>query len=353
MAFLGCAYRRRTGACTCDNPPIGCKQDVPAAAQGGARGAPSAPAQPYRIHFPAGVSSYRELREGPTGRVAGGGATSPAAADPLPARPVREVAPAPPRPLPTALGPLPAVGWRCSAADAAAAAASGMKLLCADGDAAAEAALGSIDTAGLVLCTSVDGMSADGVAAAVNAAAGRMRVDMLLLRWTGDGDAPGLEQAFAAAASCAAAAHVQHLGLQCDSAEVAQRCMARLLAAGPRPALLALPLHPATPRQRALVGLCRRSGVRVAALSPCGAAALAATPELAAAAATRAGCAPAEAGADALLAWCIGREVVALASAADATQSHVARVAAGGAMDLEAAHRSAIDAAGDRLSAAA
>ena len=349
MAFLGCAYRRRTGACTCDNPPIGCKQDVPApAAQ---RGAPSA-AQPYRIHFPAGVNSYRELREGPA-RGAAGGATTIAAADPPPPRPVREVAPAPPRPLPTAVGPLPAVGWRCSAADAAPAAASGVKLLCADGDAAAEAALGGMDTAGLVLCTSVDGASADGVAAAVSAAAGRMRLDVLLLRWRGGGDAPGLEAAFAAAASSAAAVGVQHLGLQCNTAEVAQRCMTRLLAAGPRPALLALPLHPATPRQRALVGLCRRSGVRVAAMSPCSSAALAAAPELAAAAVQRAGCAPAEAGADALFAWCIGREVIALPSAADAALSHVARVAAGGVMDLEAAHRSAIDAAGDRLSAAA
>ena len=350
MAFLGCAYRRRTGACTCDNPPIGCKQDVPAAAQ---RGAASAAAQPYRIHFPAGVSSYRELREGPTGRSAGGATTTPAAADPLPARPVREVAPVPPRPLLTAVGPLPAVGWRCSAADATAAAASGVRLLCADGDAAAEVALGGADTTGKVLCTSVGGSTADAVAAAVSAAAARMRLDVLLLRWTGDGDTPGLEQAFAAAASCAAAVHVQHLGLQCDSAETAQRCLTRLLAAGPRPALLALPLHAATPRQRALVGLCRRSGVRVAATSPCGSAALAATPELAAAAATRAGCAPAEAAADALLAWCIGREVVALPSAADVALSHAARVAAGGVMDLAAAERSAIDAAGDRLSAAA
>jgi len=350
MAFLGCAYRRRTGACTCNNPPIGCVRDAPAP--------PSAQQQPYRLHFPAGVSSYRELREGPPAKRGNGGGSVGATATAQQARPVPDVAPAPPRPLPADLplsggGALPALGWRCSGGDAAAAAASGLRLLFADGNAAAESALG---TTAATLCTSVAALPADGIAAALAAASARMRVDVLFLRWDGDGDAPGLEDAFSAAAQCAAAAGVRHLGLQCDNAGAAQRCVRRLLAAGGTgPALLALPLHAATPGQRALVGLCRRSGVRVAALAPCGSAALAAAPELQAAGGTRLACAPGEAGADALLAWCIGREVLALPSANDASLAHIARLAApsGAAMDLPAAHRGAIDAAGDRLSSSA
>lgn len=350
MAFLGCAYRRRTGACTCDNPPIGCKQDVPPPRPAG--GSASSQAQPYRLHFPAGVNSYRELREGPsTGQRTGGAA---AVAAPQPARPMPEVAPAPPRPLPTSLplsgGALPAVGWHCSGDDAAAAAASGATLLFADGDPAAESALGGM--IGAALCTTVALLPVDGIASAVAAALGRMQlITALLLRWSGDGDAPGLEEAFAVAAQCAGEARVLYVGLRCDDAATAQRCVSRILAAGgARPALLALPLHAATPRQRVLVGLCRRSNVRVMALNPCGPASLRAAPEVTAAAATRqAG----EAAADALLAWCVGREVIALPSAGDASLEHVARFASAGGMDLEAAHRSAIDAAGDRLASAA
>jgi diketogulonate reductase-like aldo/keto reductase len=355
MAFLGCAYRRRTGACTCDNPPIGCKQNVPPARQPG--GSASSQAQPYRLHFPAGVSSYRELREGPSAaqRTVGG---TVAVALPQPARPMPEVAPAPPRPLPTTVplsgGALPAVGWHCSGADAAAATASGVKLFFADGAHAAESALGAVADA--TLCTTVVLLPVDGIASAVAAALARMRrIDALLLRWSGDGDAPGLEEAFAVAAQCAGEARVLYVGLRCEDAATAQRLVTRLLAAGgARPALLALPLHAATPRQRVLVGLCRRSNVRVMALSPCGPASILAAPEVAAAAATREACAPAgEATADALLAWCVGREVVALPSAGDASLEHVAHFASAGGMDLQSAHRSAIDAAGDRLSSAA
>jgi hypothetical protein len=352
MSFLGCAYRRRTGACTCDNPPIGCRQDVPPPRQPG--GSASSQAQPYRLHFPAGVNSYRELREGPSTAQRTGGA-SVAVAPPQPARPTPEVAPAPPRPLPTTLplsgGALPAVGWHCSATDAAAAAASGVKLLFADGDPAVESALGA--AAGATLCTTVAALPVDGIASAVAAALARMRrIDVLLLRWSGDGDAIGLEEAFAVAMQCAGEAGVRHVGLRCDDAATAQRLVTRLLAAGgARPALLVLPLHAATPRQRVLVGLCRRSNVRVMALNPCGPASLTASPEVIAAAATRE--ASGEAAADALLAWCVGREVVALPSSGDASLAQVARFASAGGLDLHASHRSAMDSAGDRLASAA
>ena len=45
--FAGCAYRQRTGSCSCRNAPIGCVRDA----------APSA-----RISFPTGINSYAELR---------------------------------------------------------------------------------------------------------------------------------------------------------------------------------------------------------------------------------------------------------------------------------------------------
>jgi hypothetical protein len=344
----GCAYRRRTGSCGCVNAPIGCKRDaLPAAA-------------PFKISFPTGATSYRELREGKA--ASGGVAPHAPQAQPAPRAPLPDVAPrapcALPRELPVGSSKLPALGWRCSAADAAEAAAVGagaLRLLHADGDEAAEAALGAAPRDAM-LCTCVPALPVEGVAAAVAAAASRLgKLDVLLLRWDGAADASGLEEAFGAARDSAVAAGARFVGLQCGDVASASRCLARLLALSTdRPVLLALPLSPATGKLgRALLGLCRRSGVRVVALAPTGSTALAASPALAAAAASRA-CAPADAPADALLAWCIGREVIALPAATDFGSSlrHAAQLAAdGGARDLAAATRSALDAAGDALAA--
>jgi diketogulonate reductase-like aldo/keto reductase len=234
-----------------------------------------------------------------------------------------------------------------------------VRLLHADGSAAAEAALGAlaVDAAredGPVLCTCVAAEPLERVAACVDEAATRMRVDALLLRWSADGDAPGLEAAYAAARARAVALGARWVGVQCDDAQAVPRCVARLRAAGEQPELLALPLHAASGKwQRALLGLCRRSGVRVLALQPTGSDALAAAPATVTAAASRT-CTPADAVADALLAWCIGRECIALPAASDVNVSfqHVAALAASSALDLTSAQRAALDAAGDALAEA-
>lgn len=335
--FLGCAYRRRTGACTCNNPPIGCVRDVPASAPGGG------------LSFPKGVTSYRELR---LASQAAPQATAP------PRPPPPDPAPRPAGFLPFELPVggahrLPTVGWRCTAGDAVAAAHAGVRLLHADGCADAETALGALTRAeGVVFSTSVAASPLEQLVPAVEAACTRMgHVDALLLRWTSDGEASGLEDAYAVAAERATQLGVRHVGLQCERCAAAPRCLSRLLAASHRPALLALALHPASGKyQRALLGACRRAGVRVIALSPTDAT-LAATPELAAAAATRS-CAPEHAAADALLAWCVGREVIALPAAADhgIVLEHMAAFSSSSAvLDISKAERAALDAAGDAL----
>jgi diketogulonate reductase-like aldo/keto reductase len=244
--------------------------------------------------------------------------------------------------------------------DADAAARAGVPLLHADGAASAEAALGVLTSDAMreaILCTSVAAEPLERVGPCVSEAAARMRVDVLLLRWSADGEALGLEAAYEAVRAHACKLGVRWVGVQCENAKAAPRCVARLLAAGERPALLALPLHAASGKwQRALLGLCRRSGVRVLALNPTGCEALAAAPAVVTAAASRA-CAPAYAVADALLAWCIGRECVALPAAFDVNVSleHVASLATCrfDALDLTSAQRAALDAAGDALAEAA
>ena len=256
-----------------------------------------------------------------------------------------------------ALGPLPAVGWRCSAADAAEALGAGAQLLFADGDAGAETAVAeALDTldgdaaAAVRIVTSLEEaacQSPEDAQAACDAATSRLGgrpIDVLLLPPSAWGVAAGLLEAGAA----------RSVGLIIGSAALAVPALQEvLLAGGAQPAMLCLPLHPLVPLvQRMLLGLCRRKGVRVVALEPLGgdmaegvqAAAAAATAAAADALQMRAE-APAvddaepEGGAEGgaagggrepppqewqseatsvLLGWCVARDVIALPGSVDA-----------------------------------
>lgn len=325
--FQGCAYRRRTGACNCDNPPIGCVRDVPAPG----------------LSFPAAATSYSQLRQMQNAGVqARPAAASPAQPDPAPRLPAL---------LPLELKGgrsearlvLPSLGWVCAEAVAPPA----VRLLFCGGNAAVEAAVAS-SAPGCVLATSVPAAAAD-LPAAVAAAVSRLG-SLHLLLVTAEA-LEGVEAAFASA-HAAAAQHSPgtHVGLQCLDARLGHEALTRLLRAGTPPAVLALPLSPSTGAfQRALLGLCRRQSILVIALAPCGGAAgiNAAAP----AAARQAACAgrdcaasPATAEAEALLAWCVGREVVALVSGEELPSERASALAAGGLLDLSQQQRAALDA---------
>lgn len=313
--FAGCAYRRRTGACCCPNPPIGCARDTPPA-----------------ISFPAGLTSYRALREAQ--------ASQPQQQQPAPPPP-RDIAPRAAQPLPlhakadsAGVDALPALGWRVSAEDGCLASlASAGLLLYVDGEAAEEAAARAGGGAPLLLVVSS--------AASLQASLARLgRAPTAVLLRCG-GEAWEAEWAALQAAASPAAC-----GLAAPDVAAASAALRRLVASGgPPPPILALPLHPGLPMgQRALVGLCRRLRVRLLALSPLGDAALRAQPAAAAAGARREGGA-----AEALLAWCVGRGAAAVAGGEEGCGEELplllsALMGAGRVADLEAAERAALDA---------
>lgn len=335
--FAGCAYRRRTGACTCDNPPIGCVRDAPAPA-------------PFRLSFPEGVKSYRDLRTGASPAPSSVAQQRVTAAPPV----VREVAPrAPcvlPRTLPLAGGAsvLPALGWRCTAEDASAALAAGVPLLLCGGCAETERALGDALHArsdgcvqSLVCTTVADACELPGCEQRLHRAA-----DVVLLR-VGVTDC---DLTVAWGALCEAVPGAIR-GLQMADVRGAQALLQTLLQGSPPalPSLLALPLFPSAHRQhRALAGLCRRAGVLLMALDPCGgdgALQLGAEPAVLAAAAGRMPDDPHAACVDALLAWCVGRQVLAAPCAAEgAALKHVALLSSHPAMDLQPHTRAMLDA---------
>jgi len=309
--FAGCAYRRRTGACCCPNPPIGCVRDTPSA-----------------ISFPAGITSYRALREAQ--------ASQPQQQQPAPPPP-RDVAPRAAQPLPlrasadsAGVAALPALGWRVSAEDGfLASLVSAGLLLYVDGEAAEEAAARAGGDAPLLLVVSS--------AASLQASLARLgRTPTVVLLRCG-GEAWEAEWAALQAAASPAAC-----GLAAPDVAAASAALRRL---APPPPVLALPLHPGLPMgQRALVGLCRRLRVRLLALSPLGDAALRAQPAAAAAGARREGGA-----AEALLAWCVGRGAAAVAGGEEGCGEELPRLlaalmGAGRVADLEATERAALDA---------
>ena len=302
--FAGCAYRQRTGACTCDNPPIGCVRD--------------APPRPVGLSFPSDITSYAELR-----------AFSAAQPPARPQPPPRDVTPRGPQPLPLRAGRLPPLGWRVAGPCLDSVATAG--LLCyADGDAAVTASAGSQ----AVCCV---------VASVADVESCRERQgrapEAVLLRCRGDTS----WEAQWAALHAAAAPSLP--GLAVPDVAFALDALRRLTAAGaPTPALLSVPLCPTSPAaHRALVGLCRRTGVLLLALQPLGDAALRSHPDVMAAGANRAGGV-----AEALLAWCVAKGALPVVESDGSNAAQLAQLLAklmeqGHVMDLDAGERAALD----------
>ncbi|KAG1679843.1 hypothetical protein FOA52_012756 [Chlamydomonas sp. UWO 241] len=300
----GCKYRQRTGACCCDNPPIGCME-------------PDDPRRPDR-----GSGQQREPRP---------------------------EQPPPPPPLATEFAMrgsmlmMPSVGWRCSSpAEAAAAIESGIPFLDARGDPEAEAALARA-TPRAVLATSVpwpaaaaaavpgggDGSGGGAVAAGAEATAARLgrALDRVCVYVS----APeGVDVAHAAAVWTAVAdtlaARVGALGMECVSADSAGALLRQLQADGARlPSFLLFPTSPSHPH-RATIGLCNRLSVLPIATGQC---VLQSPPPV---------------GERLLLAWSVARGVPALAGGAGASERQLAAVAGWTPEPLSAADRAELNA---------
>jgi len=245
-------------------------------------------------------------------------------------------------PLSGAAKPVPAVGWACTAGDAAAAVAAGVPLLDAQGDAAAESAVGSaLAEARPFLVSTLPEGGAEALEAAQQRLGGSLDLAML----------PPASWAAGHAASVAAAGVA--VGLRCTGGPAeAVEAVNAVLAAGGSPAALQLPLDPTSPKvQRMLVGLCKRRGIRILAASPLGAGAGCA--RLKALVGTLPDVAEGVGAASVLLAWCVGRGIVALPSSSGgdvAPEVAVAELA-----PIAATARAALDAAAeyDGLRAAA
>ena len=297
--FAGCAYRQRTGACCCDNPPIGCVRD--------------APPRPVGISFPSDVNSYAALRS-----------TYAAPPPARPSPPPREVTPRGPQPLPLRVGRLPPLGWQGTDSLAPG-------LLCyADGEAAESAAASTGSQA--VACVVASAAGLDGCRQRLGRAP-----DAVVLRC-------GESWAAQWAALHAAAPPNCLPGLVAPDVAFALDALRRLSASGgPVPSLLTVPLSPTSPQaHRALVGLCRRTGVLLMALHPLGDAALRSHPAVVAVGCKRAG------GVDeALLAWCIGKGALPVVDnddrGAQLAQLLAALLEAGHIMDLDAEDKAALD----------
>ena len=303
--FAGCAYRQRTGACTCDNPPIGCVRD--------------ALPRPVGLSFPSDITSYAELRAFST-------AQPPARPQPPP----REVTPRGPQPLPLRAGRLPPLGWRV--AEHLHSSLTCHDLLCyADEEATKAASTGS--QAVCCVVPSVADLSS------CRARLGRAPAAVLLRC----GSDPTLWEAQWADLHAAAAPSLP--GLAVPDAVIALDALRRLMANGsPLPALISVPLSPTSPAaHRALVGLCRRTGVLLLALQPLGDAALRSHPDVVAASADRAGGVH-----EALLAWCIAKGALPVVECDDGSADQLAQLLAalmeqGNVMDLDAGERAALD----------
>ena len=245
---------------------------------------------------------------------------------------------------------LPAVGWRCSAADAAATVTAGCALVDARGDAATESALsaafGATDDAARAasfVMTSVD----DAEAAATQCVErfGGQAPDLLVLAATA--------ASWPAAATAArAAAPSATLGISCAGGPAAAVELLNQVFAGPGPlypAVLQLPLDPTSAKvARMLVGLCKRKSIRLIATEPLGGAAAASVVQERAAAAANA--ADAAGASKVLLAWSVGRGVAALPCGAELGGMAVTAAVAAGLVSaaalepIEAGVRSALDA---------
>jgi hypothetical protein len=258
--FAGCAYRRRTGACTCPNPPIGCVRE------------------PQGISFPAHLSSYRELR------AASASAPPP---QPLPLPPRAEPVARPPQPLSLRIGTLPSLAWAPSAGDAGRAASSGLLLFVDDEEAALTL------PAALLVYTLPSAAALQRLPRKPAAALLRCSDAGWEAEWPAFVAAAGTSTSATATSACLA-------GLRVDSVAEALSALQLLQTLNvPLPLLLALPLNPASPRQhRQLAGLCRRRGVQLAALDALGDAQLRGHPACEAAGAGRVG-----GSVEALLAW--------------------------------------------------
>eukprot|EP00240_Pyramimonas_obovata_P005652 CAMPEP_0118931118 /NCGR_PEP_ID=MMETSP1169-20130426/7569_1 /TAXON_ID=36882 /ORGANISM="Pyramimonas obovata, Strain CCMP722" /LENGTH=339 /DNA_ID=CAMNT_0006873579 /DNA_START=49 /DNA_END=1064 /DNA_ORIENTATION=- len=308
---MGCEYRARTGACGCPNPPYGCRRQETKPSDTG-----------FKISFPQGVNSYRDLRTGgntsskPVRYPSSNKATEETTYNDqgIPIRvtsrapqtaPAREAAapavpapPAPPPPLPLEFAvpgleqTLPAVGWQCTAKDAASAVSSGVRYIDANGDPAAESALGAAlatlseaERAAVAVGTTVTAPAPGLLHEHVEAAAARLgvaRIHVLCLEWEWDSgdvadngwdDVGGLETAWGEMAALVESGSVAAVGLQCREAARVRVVLERVLRAGggPRPAVVRTALHPRVPKvQRLLLGLCRRNNCRVMALEPLG-----------------------------------------------------------------------------------
>eukprot|EP00873_Tetraselmis_striata_P036169 jgi/Tetstr1/456433/TSEL_043164.t2 len=274
---MGCKYRQRTGACCCDNPPIGCLEPEERRA--------------------------RAATKSPNG-----------AAPPRP-----PAAAAPPLPLPAAFAlhrrEVPALGWRCSAADAAAVVSAGVKLLDASGDASVEEALRAAAPApGVLIATALpapcdlEAVGALGAAQERAARLGRPCAELLMYSSLPD-DAN--EEGVAAAATAWPAIYealrgvVGITGVACTSSRAGAAFLRAVQAqhgASCMPDVLLVPTSPNQP-ERALLGLCRRLSVLPLALAP-----LAPGSQLPP---------------DRALAWSCARGVPAVACAADAAASGV------------------------------
>jgi hypothetical protein len=295
--FAGCAYRQRTGACTCDNPPIGCVRDAPP------------PHRPAGLSFPSDITSYADLRAA-------------SSALQVPARPMpppREVVPRGPQPLPLSAGHLPALGLLV--------------------DTASDTGL-SRGVAGVLCYVEVEnlaGTCADQVACVVNSASDLTKLSRaptaVLLRCTDAWEAEWT-------ALHAAAAPPMLAGLTVPNVTFAADALRRLTATGAqRPALLAVPLCPTSPASyRALVGLCRRTGIRLLALHPLGDSALRAHPAVVAAGAQRPGGV-----AEALIAWSVGKGAIPMVHGDDVQSAVAALIEKGYVTDLESGDRAALD----------
>ena len=306
--FAGCAYRQRTGSCSCRNAPIGCVRDA----------APSA-----RISFPTGINSYAELRAA--------AASQPQQRQPPP--PPREVEARAAQPLPLrAAGGLPALGWRVSAEDTCLSSLAPAGVLFYVEGEAAEETVRRAGSEAVVSCVVAS-------AAALESSRARLgRAPAAVLLSVGDA---GWEAEWAALHATVLAGGAVP-GLAAPDVAAASAAL-RLLAGAASPKLLALPMHPGSPQaQRALVGLCRRMGVRLIALQPLGDAALRSHQAVFAAGERRGGGAV-----EALLAWSVGRGAVAVVGGSEGGEELprllAALMEAGQVLELESAERAALD----------
>jgi hypothetical protein len=296
-----------------------------------------------------------------------------------PAAPQQAQAPPPAAPLSTHFAvkglakPLPSLGWRCNAGcpvedateAAVAAVQAGVSLLDAHGDAAVESALGAALGSTAADAAKQQGEVKGSASVVVSIVGGGDSAAKAQERLQGHLSVAVVPMDTWAASAVSAAASLQGvpLGLGCDSPAAAVEALTTILGGPPPyPAVLQVPLAPTSPKvQRMLVGLCKRRGVRILATDPLGGgaqhqelavAALAAQKAAAAAASGAASSTAEKATADdeslpahsLLLAWSIGRGVVALPSAEEGVSPADVAAMAAAAQPISYAVRAALDA---------